>query len=108
MVIIRRKSYNVIIGRYLYGLNSTVAAWQAQISHTMLEIIFASCLFNPYFWMQKDTKPYGFKYCKYFLICTGVMLKIYHDSCVIMGGVTKVYDLKNHPETNQMYYDPKR
>ncbi len=74
----------VIIVRAMYGLKSSGAASQAQLSSTLYSMDFEPTMTDPDVWTRAASRPDGFEYYEHILVDVDDLLDVSHDPSVIM------------------------
>jgi len=92
-----RKGYIVIIGRALYGLKSSGAAWWAHLAETLHTLGYTPSLANPDVWLRAAVKPNGEPYYEYVLVYVDDILSISVYPQGTMNALAKLYHLKDAP-----------
>ena len=73
---------------------SSAAIWRNELSKTMRDLGFSSCLADPDVWMRAATKSDGYKYWEYILVHSDDLLVISHRAKLVMKGFDTAYTLK--------------
>ena len=73
---------------------SSSASYRNELSKTMRDLVFSSCLADPDVWMCAATNPYGYKYWEYILVYSYYLLVIYHRANLVMKVFDTAYTLK--------------
>ena len=65
---------------------SSAAIWWNELSKTMRDLGFSSCLADPDVWMHVATKLDGYMYWEYIIVNYDGLLVIYHRTNLVMKG----------------------
>ena len=83
-----------IVGRALYGLKSSGAAFRAFLAETLDEMGFTSSTADPDVWMRAATKSDGEEYYEYVLVYVDDVLSISTDPTKVMKEIQKRFKFK--------------
>jgi hypothetical protein len=89
------KGRTVIITKALYGLKSSGAAWRAHFAQALHDLGFTSSLADPDVGYKAETKPNGFEYYAYVLVCVDDILVVAHNAVKTMESLSKLFRLKD-------------
>jgi hypothetical protein len=81
----------------MYGLKSSGAAWQAQLSLPLKDMDFMPSLEDPDIWSHASSKPNRFCYYEYILVYVDDILVLSRNPTKPMRAIQLKYHLKEDP-----------